>query len=201
MALGGSRAAAQSAPYRPTAAPPPVVVVDVAKIFKEHRRLKARMEELRNDVQTAQASFRKEFEALSKMAETVRGFNPGSPEYKAAEEDYARKRADLDARMSLSEKEFKLRSVKIQYNAYQEIRQEVEYYCQAYGVAVAVNANTEKVDAEKENPNDMMRAMSQEVIYSHKDLDITPIIMKRIAPETAIRPDTRPPGVYVPTTH
>ncbi|MGD0898922.1 MAG: OmpH family outer membrane protein [Thermoguttaceae bacterium] len=194
IGTAGNRVSAQSPPYRPAAAAPPVAVVDIAKIFKAHPRFKAEMEQMKADVDKVKQDFRKEAESLNKMAETLQGYRPGTPEYNGLEKDLATKRSDLQARMQQTEREFVLRDAKVHYNVYTEIMQEVQYCCQANGIAVAINYNSEQIHPDI--PDDVLRAIRQNVVYSHKDLDITPLILRRIAPATANA--TGPMGVTVP---
>lgn len=195
MAFGVNRAAAQSAPYRPAAGASPIAVVDVNYIFHHHPRFKLQMEEMKGDFERLKQEYRKEMEGLAKMAENVQNYRPGTPEYKGAEEELYRKRSDLDARMMLSQKEFKQRDAKIRYNTYQEILQEVQYYCQASGVAMVVNFNGDRINPE--NTDEVLGRIYQYVVFAHKDLDITPHILRRLAPETANRP-AGPMGVVAP---
>jgi len=184
MDVAGDRVAAQSPPaYRPAAPSAPIAVVDVAYIFKMHPRFKAQEEEMRAEVARAGQEFRKEREALNKLAEKLQGFAVGSLEYKGTEEELLRKQSDLQARGQLAQKEFQQRDAKIHYGIYQEILQEVQYYCQANGIAMVVNFNGEKVNPDV--PDDVLRGIRQNVVYSHKDLDITPYILRRLAPAPA----------------
>jgi Skp family chaperone for outer membrane proteins len=195
MGAGGDRAAAQPAAYRPAAAAPPVAVVDIAYIFKKHPRFEDQMKEMMKDAEKIKLDYQKEAKQLNSLADNLQGFRLGTPEYKAAEEELFRKKSDLQTRMQLSEKEFRQRDAKIHYNIYQEIVQEVQYHCQANGIALAINFNGDKINPEI--PDSVMRGIMQSVVYSHKDLDITPYVLQRLAPATA-RVPAGPMGVVAP---
>ena len=79
------------------------------------------------------------------------------------------------------------------FNAYTEISQEVKYYCEQRGIAIVMNFNGDQMH--DENPEEIARGISRQVVYYNKALDITPYIMPRfIKPVVADangRPSTR----------
>lgn len=180
--LSAGLAVAQTAPYRPAPAAPPIALVDINLIFKSHPRFKEQMQQLKAEADAAQAGWKKESEEINKMVETLRTFKPGSPNYSNLEADVVRRQSDFNARMQLSKKDFYHREAKIHYNIYQEISQEVQYYCQQYGIPVAMNVNSTKINVE--SPEDVLRGIGERVVYYHKDLDITPTIMRRFVRDT-----------------
>jgi Skp family chaperone for outer membrane proteins len=193
--LLGSRGAAQQ-PAR-VAAPTSIALVDVTYIFKNHPRYKAMMDELKGEVERAEARWKAEAEKIKRDAERIQDFRAGTPDYKNIEEDVVRKQSDLQARIKLEQKDLMQREAKIHFNVYQEILQEVTYYCQTNNIGVVVRFNGDPVNAEK--PDDILRGMNQQVIYYHKDLDITPIIMKRFTARPATGgPIGVRPGVGAP---
>ena len=83
------------------------------------------------------------------------------------------------------------------YNrVYQEIYQEVEYFCANNGIAVAMNYDSDKIDTNK--PDDVVRMVYRPVVFRVANLDITPRIIDILRSATASSP--RQPGPAQPRT-
>ena len=195
MAMSAERAGAQQ-PVR-TQAGGAVALVDVNYIFKRHARFKSQMEEMKADVDRTQTEWKRLAELINKDAERLNDFKPGTPDYKAAEEELVKRRAELQAKVAMQKKEFLQREAKIYYNVYTEIMQEVQYYCQANNVGLVLSFNGDKINPE--SPDDVLRGINRPVVNYNPDLDITPMILTRISPQNrpAATGDTRQ-GVFVP---
>ncbi len=61
---------------------------------------------------------------------------------------------------------------------YQEVLQEVEYYCANNNVALVMSFNGDQINPDK--PTDIARMVTQPVVYHAKSIDITPIILQAI---------------------
>jgi Skp family chaperone for outer membrane proteins len=201
MTFHGSDAAAQTPPTRlagpppaarPQVTPPLIALLDVACIFKQHVRLKALMDQMKTDVDRAEAWVKNERDAVTKLAERSQDFRPGSPDYKALEEEIAKRRADLAVKIQQQKREFLQREARNYYNVYQEIQQEVNYYCAANGVAVVLRFSREGADVEK--PDTVLAYINRPVITYAKDLDITDLILSQLNRRPA-GGDTSPVGV------
>ena len=108
---------------RPTtqAAAPLIALLDVSYIFKNHGRFKAMMDDMKSDVQRAEAQVKQETEALQKLAESAQDYRKGTPDYKAIEEEVAKRRATITVRVQLQKREFIEQEAKIYHNIYLEI--------------------------------------------------------------------------------
>ena len=181
MTLSGSGAAAQSPvrpALRPQPAPPAIALLDVSHIFKKHARLKAMMDEMKQEVSRAEAWVKNENDALTKLKERLRDFRPGSPEYKSLEETVAKRHSELAVRIQQQKREFLQREAKIYHNVYQEIQQEANYYCAAKGVAVVLRLTREP--AEVDDPNSVLARINKAVVTYDKNLDITDLILSQL---------------------
>ena len=183
---GASRADAQQPGVRPQG-PTNVALVDVNYIFKKHARFKAQMEEMKVDVDRVQAEFKRQADAINKDAENLQNFRPGTPDYRSAEEEVVNRKAKLQGQMALQKKEFLQREAKIYFNVYQEIIQEVQYYCQANNIGLVLSFNGDPINPD--NPDDVLRGINNKTVYYDKGLDITGFILKRVgAPAPAAGP-------------
>jgi Skp family chaperone for outer membrane proteins len=175
----GSQVFSQGVPTRMGTSPqagagPNIALLDVSFIFKNHPRFKSMMDEMKADVDRAEADVNKERDTIRKLVGDLERFHKGSPDYKAMEEEIARREADLTVRVQLQRKEFLMREAKIYNNVYQEIEQEVGYYCANRGIDLVLRFNGDEVDVDK--PDSVLSYINKPVVWYNKSLDITPII-------------------------
>jgi Skp family chaperone for outer membrane proteins len=180
FSLIGSQASAQVVGNRQPvamqpAAAPNIALLDVSYIFKNHPKFKNMMDEMKSDVENAEANVNRERETLRKLVEQIDGFRKGTPDYKSMEEEIARREADLSVKVQLQRKEFLLREAKIYHTVYQEISQEVDYYCANKGIDMVLRFNGDPVDENK--PDSVLSNINKPVVYYNKNHDITPIIL------------------------
>lgn len=180
ITLAGYYAVAQ-APARPAMRPPQpaptIALLDVSKIFKGHTRFQSMMAAMRKDVQRAEGEVRAEREAIRKLQERLPSFK-GTPDYNAAEEDITRRRSELNVRVQLQRKEFLQREAKIYHVVYQEVLQEVNYYCSARNVDMVLRFNGDQGDPD--SPETVLRRINKPVIWHAGRLDITGIVLNEM---------------------
>jgi Skp family chaperone for outer membrane proteins len=175
MSVAGSPALAQDRP----APPIPIVLVDIQLIFKEHAVFKAEMSQLHDDLNRADAEAKKESQAIQNIAEGVKELTLGSPDYKRAQEEVIQRSTALKMRMQTQQQEIMLRNAQICNRVYQEIYQEVDYYCRANNIALALNYDSQKVELNK--PDQVLHMVMRPVVYRDGRLDITQQIIANLA--------------------
>ena len=166
------------APARAPQAAPQIALLDVSAVFKNHRRMQAMMDDMKKDVERAEQAVRAEREAIRNLAERLKEFRKGTPDYRAIEEELTKKQADLSVRIQLQKKEFLQREAKIFYTVYQEIQQEVAYYASAYGVSLVLRSSSEQADIE--NPQEVLAYLNRDVVWNARQIDITNYILDRL---------------------
>jgi Skp family chaperone for outer membrane proteins len=190
VGLAGGPAAAQQPPR--AQGPTTIALVDVGYVLRKHPRLKAQRDEIRADIERTQADFKQKSEALNKKIEHLQEFRPGTQDYKALEEEIVNEKAKFQGAVTLQKRDFTVREAKIMYNAYQEIAQEVQYYATANNIGLVINFEGDRINPE--NPDDILRGISRQVLFYTPDIDITPIILKRLDRPVA-RPGAETMGV------
>lgn len=172
-----------------------IALIDIKYIFEKHARFKMMMDDLKADVERAEAQVQAEQEAIKKLIERLENFR-GTAEYKAMEEEVAKRQSDLTVQIQLQRKEFLQREARIYYHVYQEILQELAYYCPQKGVDIVFRFTGDPVDVE--NPNSVLGFVNRPVVWYGRDRDITGIILESLnrrfvgPSETGARP-TPPP--------
>jgi Skp family chaperone for outer membrane proteins len=155
---------------------PPVATLDMAYLFRNHVRYKQLDDALRAEVSGAEQLFGAEQKSMQELGRRMSEYKPGSPEYKATEEELAKKDADLRLRGAMLQKSFAEKKAKNYYDILQEVKQYVRYHAEQHGVLLVVNFNGDEIDGA--NPQSVMRGLTDVVLYQHRSVDITPVILE-----------------------
>jgi Skp family chaperone for outer membrane proteins len=193
-------AVAQQPAARPAGQPQPqsvrpvVALLDVSYVFKNHARLKTAMDAMKQDVAKAEAWVNGERDALTKLTDRLKDFRQGSQDYKTLEEDIARRQTELTLKVQQQRRDFLQHEAKLYYTVYQEIQQEVNYYCSQTGVATVLRFSRDPVDAE--NPDSVLAYINKPVIAYAANLDISDVILEQLNRGSASTVGSQPrPGV------
>jgi Skp family chaperone for outer membrane proteins len=179
-----SFAAAQAPTPTPTAGPR-LALLDVSRIFKSHQRFKGMMDDMKADVDRAEAQVKAERETINKLAERLQEFRKGTPDYKQMEEELAKRQADLAVQVQLQKNEFLQREAKIYHNVYQELWQATDYFCKQNRIDMVLRFNGEAVDVDR--PDSVLTFINKPVVWYDRGLDITDAILQELN-RTAINP-------------
>lgn len=147
-----------------------VAVIDLGEVFKQHKRLQAQLEEVKQDAQGFEAFLRQENKKLESMAEQLKTLKPGTPDYEGREKAFATLRADLNVQIRQKTREFQEREAKIRYNAYQEVVESVRAFAQNYRIQLVIRFSRQEIDASK--PQSVVMGLSRPIVYQNQ-LDIT----------------------------
>jgi Skp family chaperone for outer membrane proteins len=184
LACLSSSALAQP-PAGQSAGGPRLALLDVNRIFKSHQRFKAMMEDMKADVERAEAQVKTDREKISKLAEQLQEFRKGTPDYKQLEEELAKRGADLQVQVQLQKSAFLQQEAKIYHNVYREILEATDYFCKANRIDMVLKFNGEAVDADR--PDSVLAFINKPVVWYAPDLDITENILRELN-RTAINP-------------
>lgn len=172
-----------------------VAVIDISRIFKEHKRFRQSLEDMKKDVEAAESGLRKENDEIKKLVDQLKSgpFTQGSPQYKQQEELIATRNAQLQLKMNLQKRTFMQQEAKIYYNVYTEIEQEVKYFAQRYGINLVLRYNNIEM-----NPNDrakVLAGVNRAIVYQN-NIDITNDILKRLNGDAARKVGPQIPGQF-----
>ena len=172
-----------------------IALLDISYIFKNHTRFKTMMEEMKADMERAQAAMNKEREAIQKLGEQLKGMPTGTAEYKQLQQHVATRTADLNVQAQLQRQEFLLRETKIYHTVYKEVQQVVDYYSKDNGIGLVLRFNGDPVDPD--DPENVLRYINGDVIWFAQGMDITPVILQHLNGR-ALTTDTREGVPYRP---
>ena len=116
-------------------------VIDLGHIFDNSTYVKVETEKIRRDADAETKRFQAIEAELKAMAEELKKFNRGTPEYSRKEAAFVQKRADAKVQAQLKQKEFQDRRSKIYFAAYQQIEELVRLYSQNNGIALVLRTN------------------------------------------------------------
>ncbi len=174
---------------------PRLALIDVTHIFKNHIRFKGMMGDMKDDVKKAESWVKGERIAVGKLAERLQEFNKGTPDYKAMEEEVARRQADLSVKVQLQRNDFLQREAKIYYNVYQEIWQATDYFARQHNIDMVLRFNGRQIDSAR--PDEVLSDINKQVVWYDRGLDITDAILAELN-RTAINPAADRRGTAAP---
>ncbi|MCR4415807.1 MAG: signal peptide peptidase SppA [Thermoguttaceae bacterium] len=175
-------------PGEPTAPPSgaKVAVLDVNEVLRHHPALKAQLVELRADTARADEVFKRQRDELAELGRKLEGLTPGTAEHSALKEQIAQRQAALTAEGELQQKEFARREAQLYQRYYDQVVAVVDEYAREHGLSVVLRADG---GAPKSGaPGDVLRNLSRSVVWTAKDLDITPQIIERLAARASASP-------------
>ncbi len=173
----------------------PVVVLDVAKVFKEHVRFKKEMEMMTAEAKTFQESLKQQEAQLRQLAEQLNLKKVGTPEYSQIEEQLTRIRSDGQVRVQMKKKELMVREAKIYYKYYTELQGYVTQFATQHGISLVLRWNSSEIDPD--NRVSVQQGIARGVVYQ-RSLDITGLMITKVN-EGVPNPSTaRAPGATIP---
>jgi Skp family chaperone for outer membrane proteins len=175
----------------PASFPGGIAVVDVTYILDNYARLKQATEAFKRDMENAEASLKRERDALAKKAEKLKTFKPGTPDFKTLEEEIIKAESDWKLRVNRQKGEFAERDAKNFLLAYQELSGAVKAYSERNGISLVLRFNGARVDPN--NPQAVQMELSKMVMYYQKDIDITDHILAEMNRSAAVASPPRGP--------
>lgn len=183
------QAQAQVAPRQPlgtAAAPQPaaaaqsgtsVAVIELQEVFKQNIRFKAAMDDIKKDSDALNAEMRTKQKELQKMLEQLKELKPGSPDYKAMEEQIAHTESNIRVDIQLRRKELSERQARLYYQAYQEVSHCVQQFATRNGIDLVLQFSSKEIDPS--NPDSIMVGINRSVVFQ-RNLNITEYVIQMI---------------------
>jgi Skp family chaperone for outer membrane proteins len=155
-----------------------IALVDIQYIFKSYSRVKLLQTDLEGDKQRDEAALKKDFDTIKQLQDQLNELKPGNAEYSDRERRVVGLQADYNARMTLMRKELIKQSAKLHCRIYQEIQNEIDAWASANGVVAVLVYNSDVMDPEK--PETVQAGLQNQVLWHHKNLDISQFILQRL---------------------
>jgi Skp family chaperone for outer membrane proteins len=171
-----------------------LAVVDVAYIFKNHTRFKQQMEAMKQKVDAAESELKRDQDDYKKMADQLKTYQPGSPDYKKVEADMLKKQGDINLKVSLQKKDFMEQEGHIYFNVSREIDDAVKVLATKNNIVLVLRFNGDPVDPV--DRNDILRGINKPIVFYDQRMDITPYVLQDL--NRSATPGTAPIGVRPP---
>ena len=154
-----------------------VVVVDVARVFKNHRRFNQDLELLRQDAQTYQAMLRTSQEQLQQRVDLARAQDPNSAEFRQAESDLTQELAAMQVNQRQKGRELAEKEAKLYFDVYMEVSRAIAAYADNNAVNLVLRYNSDPIDPA--DPKSILEGVNREVMFQ-QNRDITDQIIATV---------------------
>jgi Skp family chaperone for outer membrane proteins len=154
-------------------------LVDISKVFKANTYFNEQMAALKSEADQFQTQLQAAQQTLTQRTEELRTMDAATPAYKTAENDLAQLTAkwEVDRRAKL--RDLMQRESKLHYDTYLTINQLIGEYCAQNQVPIVIRFSSEPMKLE--DPETIMQAFNNSVVYFSPRFDITDQIIQRMA--------------------
>ena len=172
MTIGTAAVPLQAqAPHGSVPAPTPVLVVDIAKIFKTSPTFTSQMANIKKEVTATESEIKVTQQQIKSLQEQLNAFNPGTLEHQNAEGKLARTVSDLQVKMGLKRKAIVTKEAKIYYATYQEVTSIVAAIAHQKGAGVVLNYSGDKMDSN--DRASIIKGVNRSVVFQNPNVDVT----------------------------
>lgn len=164
-------------------------VLDVAKVFEEHKQFTSAMEKLKAEVQSFDAQMKMKGEALRNEAAGLKQFKPSSPQYTELEGNLAKKDAELKILANQKRKEILDKEAKLYLETYAAVQNMVKRIADANGITLVLRFDSSKIDST--DRASVIKGVNRDIVYQNK-LDLTDFVLQQFNPQSASAPRSTP---------
>ena len=177
QAAGATAARPAIAPVAPRPSGTNVAVIDIGQVFDQHPQFQTQMQNLKKQVEDLDAFLRSEQQRMVKMRDDLQSYAPGSPNYKAKEEEMAHLQSDLQVKMALQRKEFVEKEARVYFDTYNEVYQLVSEVSDRNGIGLVLRFNSEEM--KPEDRGSVLNGVNKAVVFQ-RNLNITKFVVEEL---------------------
>lgn len=196
-ALSFSAASVFAQSQHPEAANAPkygLAVVDISYVFKNYTKFKSTMEGMKAEMKGIEDSLKAKRDAIAQLEEARNQLNPGTPDFKAKDDQLATEKAKFNLEMDRLRKDLMERESKVYFSTYQQVSSTIAEYAKQRNIGLVLRFNGEQPDPN--NSRDILKDINKPVVFEN-NIDITRDIVaalnRGVPSATATRPAN--PGV------
>ena len=153
-----------------------IALVDIAHIFKNYKKFTRLSDQMKADVKNRDQELRKLQESLQGLLKQRSQLTPGSTTYKQMEQKIAQNKAQLELMADTARREFQRREANLYYQTYREVEQVIQKYARSRGITLVLR-NSRNDGVNQSNPQDVIKRVSQQVVYAQPTMDITEVVL------------------------
>lgn len=174
-----------------------VALIDILATIRGHVRHKQALEALNKSRGELEAEKQAATKVVNTKKEALQKMSPGTPEFRAAEEELAKLGSELNVELGLKNKGLNEREAQIYLTTYLDIQEAVKEFAQRNRISLVLRFDQK--DPDPNNPDSVKQAvMGRAVIFQDK-LDITDLIISTVNPAVAKRPTGGDQGTKQPS--
>jgi outer membrane protein len=188
LTAAAQEAARPAAPARPAAAatsaqraPSRVGLIDMAKVFEGYTRFKVMREELSAEIEKSDAEARVMVDKMQAMQKEVQenGFQPGSPEYEAAEKRILDARGEFEAFRAATQRKLARRESEMFKTIYADTTSMIKKYAEFADYTVVIRFDSKDIEDDTP-PAEAVQRMNKQVVYHRGENDITEVVLQSL---------------------
>lgn len=154
-----------------------VAVIDINFIFKNHALFKAKMDDIKRDIETFEEHLRSQRTKITQQTERLKTLPAASQEFTALETSIAEQHTNLQLETSRKRKEILEREAKVYYNAYKHIEDAVALFADANGIGLVLRFSSEDMDPTKRES--VLAGVNRPIVFQ-RQLNITGQILNQL---------------------
>jgi outer membrane protein len=174
-------AAAAAAPAAANRAPSRVGLIDMAKVFEGYTRFKVMREELAAEIEKSDAEARVMVEKMQAMQKEAQenGFQPGSPEYEAAEKRLLEAKGEFEAFRAATQRKLARRESEMFKTIYADTTGMIKKYAEWAEYTVVIRFDSKDIQDDTP-PAEAVQRMNKQVVYHRAENDITDTVLQSL---------------------
>jgi Skp family chaperone for outer membrane proteins len=188
LSMWGAAAQGQNRPG--SASETRVALVDLALVFKKYEKFNRLSEEMKAAVQAREKEIQTLQAEVKSLVAQKNSLTPDTTPYKDKEQQIARKKAELELLNDGSRREFTQKEANLYHQCYNEIQDAIRQHAEARGITLVLRAAKDEGTGSA-NPQEVIKEVSQQVIYAVPGMDITDAIVDMLNRTTTVAPSTK----------
>ena len=159
-----------------------IAFVDVAKIFKGHTAYKAKMDKMKEKVDSEEAKVAANTKRLEGMAENLKDPTVDLDTADRIRQEILQSQKLGAAEIELKKAQFMREEGRIYYDTINDVREIIQRCCERNGIQVVIRFNGDPVDPNSRE--DVLRAINGPIPYFDPAMDITDEIIAEVNSQT-----------------
>jgi outer membrane protein len=170
---------------KPQPKEPQIVLIDMARAFKESREFEDRRDDLRAEIAQSDKRAKAMATHLEKLQKQMKASEPESAEYLQYEKEFARKKSDFETFRAVAQRDFMRKEARIYKDIYLKVQAAVRRIAEQRKCALVIRFNSQPLVAN--DPKKLIEGLQRQVIYHRKQDDITDEAIKAMNDDYKVR--------------
>ena len=164
-----------------------VALVDVAYVFKKYEKFNRLYNEMKEEVKKREEEINKKQTELKALLTKKQSFTADSTNARQIDQQIVQLKTELELLADSSRREFTQKEANLYHQTYQEVEKAIKSYAEYNGITLVLRASRDD-DNTTNNPQDVIKEVSQQVVYSLPQMDVTDDILKMLNGNTSKQP-------------